>query len=253
MKKIYYLLLGVSPTLMPFSKNAIDMIAINDDKFQISVDECNVDDWNEKYIVIDFSIMTTTQNSGFRTFDLEIEKGITIDRNGKKEIIINWKYYSDDKWSKIHNEGIKWNHKGFWIGEMINDFFKDNQIMLFKNLVRGERFGYDIQQPDAMMAQLFMIVFKLHFSTLTVNYTSPGWFIAITSIGGFSTSAKDTPKYMKLRKTREGRHELNLNYFTTNKEDQREIMEKCFDFIFYSNIFSKYNIEDLWHKNWIKL
>lgn len=252
MKKIYYLLLGISPSLIPFSINIIDMMVQKNYNLENKIRDSGIDDWNEKYIVIDFSVINTIQDASFKKFDLEIEKKIKINKNGKKEIIINWKYYSDGKWSNIHKENTKWTHKVFWIGEMINDFFKDNQKILFKNLVQGNSFGYDISQPDAMIAQLFMIVFKLDFSTITVNYTSPNWFIAITSIGGFYVSIEEAPKHRKIEQTRKGRHELNLDYFSRNKNYEKYIMDKCLNFIFNSDIFSKYNIEDLWNKNFIK-
>jgi hypothetical protein len=251
MKRIFPILLGLMPTVITFSNNILDSAVIVDYKNSNDNADNDVDDWSEKYITVDFSTVKTVRSSSFETFDLEIEKAIKISKNGKRNIVINWRYFSDGKWVRMYKENEKWKHKGFWIGEMINDILKDNQKIIFRNLVKGERFGYDIAQPDAMLAQLFMFVFKLEFSTITVNYTNPNWFVAITSIGGGSLSHDESLAFRKLSKTRYGRHKLNLDYFSKYQADERDIMTDCLGFIMLSTIFSEYDKEELWKSNFI--
>jgi hypothetical protein len=251
MKKIIPILLGLMPTVITFSNNILDSAVRVDYKNSNDTTDDGVDDWSEKYITIDFSTVKTVQSSSFETFDLEIEKIIKISKNGKRDVVINWRYFLDGKWGKMYKETEKWTHKGFWIGEMISDILKDNQKIIFKNLVKGKRFDYDIVQPDAMLAQLFMFVFKLEFSTITVNYTNPNWFVKITSIGGGSLSHDESLAFRKLSKTRYGRHKLNLDYFSKYQADERDIMTDCLGFIMLSTIFSEYDLEELWNSNFI--
>ncbi|AVN62326.1 hypothetical protein CG001_01535 [Mesoplasma coleopterae] len=239
MNKFLITILGLAPEMITFSENLNNLV------FKIESNSIeDAEDWNQEEIIIDFSFLIVDSNKNNAFFDLEIFKS--------KNNQICLKFITAEDIYKLE-ENISWIHKGFYIGELINDFIKDEQKVIFKNLIRGKSFWYDFEQPDYMISQLFMLVYKITFSKLLINYSDPDWFIGATSIGGFYIqNSEEEKEWNEKTKTRFGRHQLNLEYFKNNKSDEKNIIEKTFNNVFRSDIFVEYNIWYIWDKIFLK-